>query len=97
MEFGPVGGVPLAEFEHPERAIYVLGAEDSGLPDAVVRSCLRCVHIEAEREESFNVAVAGSLIMYDRLVKRRRRQAAEVPADGTTSASAGEGGAVEGR
>jgi tRNA(Leu) C34 or U34 (ribose-2'-O)-methylase TrmL len=72
VEFGSVGGVALAEFEHPERAIYLLGAEDHGLPEHVVRACHCCVHIESEREESFNVAVAGSIVMYDRLVKRSR-------------------------
>ena len=33
-----MGGVPLASFEHPERAIYLLGAEDHGLPPAIVRA-----------------------------------------------------------
>jgi tRNA G18 (ribose-2'-O)-methylase SpoU len=54
---------------HP-RCVYVLGAEDQGLPPAVVRACTHCVSLECSREASFNVAVAGSLIMYDRLRKR---------------------------
>ena len=102
----------------------MLGAEDQGLPPAVVRACTHCVSLECSREAryispisplylpyislkcsrkvrsstpspdpdpdpnhdptpspdhnpdsnpdqaSFNVAVAGSLIMYDRLRKR---------------------------
>ena len=39
------------------------------------RSLARCgdtVTLPCERYESFNVAVAGSIVMYDRLAKRRR-------------------------
>ena len=64
------GGVPLASFEHPERAIYLLGAEDHGLPPAIVRQCSHVVSLEAARTPSYNLAVAGSLVMYDRLSKR---------------------------
>ena len=67
-----MGGVPLASFEHPERAIYLLGAEDHGLPPAIVRQCSHVVSLEAARTPSYNVAVAGSLVMYDRLSKRGR-------------------------
>lgn len=89
VEFGPVGGVALAEFEHPERAIYLLGAEDHGLPDHIVRACHCCVHIESEREESFNVAVAGSIVMYDRLIKRSRghSRAKEDPPPGVAAST----------
>ena len=59
-----MGGVPLASFEHPERAIYLLGAEDHGLPPAIVRQCSHVVSLEAARTPSYNVAVAGSLVMY---------------------------------
>jgi tRNA G18 (ribose-2'-O)-methylase SpoU len=63
----------LDTFEHPERAVYLLGAEDTGLPESVVRACHRHVTLPCERYESFNVAVAGSLVMYDRLAKLRQR------------------------
>ena len=75
-----MGGVPLEQFEHPERAVYVLGAEDQGLPAAVVRACSQCVSLGCAREASFNVAVAGSLVMYDRWRKRGGRGAAGAPA-----------------
>jgi len=60
-------GKALGKFRHPERACYVLGAEDSGLPGWVLDQCVSTVSIESLRTESFNVAVAGSIIMYDRL------------------------------
>lgn len=61
-----MGGRPLSKFSHPERAIYLLGAEDSGLPDCITKQCNLLVSIETIRTESYNVAVAGSLIMYHR-------------------------------
>ena len=70
-----VGGVPLEDFEHPERAVYVLGSEDTGLPETVVRACALHVSLPSVRSPSFNVAVTGSLIMYDRLAKKRRARA----------------------
>jgi len=70
-----MGGEPLETFEHPERAIYILGSEDSGLPEAVLRACHRTVSLPSARCESFNVAVAGSVVMYDRLAKERRLEA----------------------
>ena len=67
-----MGGEPLHSFEHPERAVYLLGSEDNGLPDAVVRACHRHVTLPAVRTESFNVAAAGSILMYDRQAKAMR-------------------------
>lgn len=64
-----MGGVPLEEFEHPERAVYILGAEDAGLPASIVRACAHCISLGGVRAKSYNVAVAGSLIMYDRYAK----------------------------
>ena len=64
-----MGGMPLAQFQHPERAIYLLGAEDSGLPASVQAACNCVVSIETVRSQSYNLAVAGSIVMYDRLAK----------------------------
>lgn len=79
-----MGGEPLDTFEHPERAVYLLGSEDNGLPDSVVRACHRHVALPTVRSASFNVAVAGSLVMYDRLCKARaatRQQAQPAAAE----------------
>lgn len=64
-----MGGTPLPEFTHPEKCIYLLGAEDSGLPQSVVDRCHQLVSIPAIRAASYNVAQAGTLVMYDRMVK----------------------------
>lgn len=65
-----MGGKPLAELNHPEQAIYLLGAEDKGLPDNVIKQCNMLISIESLRTESYNVAVAGSLVMYHRYLTR---------------------------
>lgn len=59
----------LPEFCHPERAVYLLGAEDHGLPQQVLDRCSYTVQIPTAREWSMNVAVAGSIVMYDRASK----------------------------
>jgi len=67
-----MGGMPLAEFEHPERTIYLLGAEDHGLPDVVMAQCQHIVSLESVRQASYNVATAGTLVMYDRIFRIRK-------------------------
>lgn len=59
---------PLHTFVHPEQAVYLLGAEDHGLPDDVLES-----HpvVEVPSRWPLNVATAGSVVLYDRVVKRR--------------------------
>jgi tRNA G18 (ribose-2'-O)-methylase SpoU len=57
----------LEGFTHPERACYILGSEDTGIPERVLDRCPLVVRIPGER--SLNVAVAGSIVLYDRLQK----------------------------
>jgi tRNA(Leu) C34 or U34 (ribose-2'-O)-methylase TrmL len=63
-------GRPLARYIHPARAVYLLGAEDTGLPRAVLDKCQDVVSIESVREPCFNVAVAGAVAMYHRLLQK---------------------------
>jgi len=69
-----MGGTPLSEFVHPRNAIYILGSEDHGMPKSVVRGCREVVSLESEMYGSYNVAVAGSIVMYDRLMKTRKAE-----------------------
>ena len=64
-----MGGTPLPGFVHPDRAVYVLGAEDGGLPNEIRDRCHQVISIPSVRTASYNVAVAGTLVMYDRMVK----------------------------
>jgi len=67
-----MGGNSLVDYSHPERCIYLLGAEDHGLPQRVVGGCNGLISIPSIRIESYNVAVAGSVVMYDRMLKNSR-------------------------
>lgn len=67
-------GVELTEsarkietFNHPKQAIYLLGAEDHGLPKRILDYCQHVIALPGE--SSLNVAVAGSIVLYDRIIK----------------------------
>ena len=87
------GGTPLEDFEHPPNAVYLLGAEDVGLPTAVLRACHETISLSAENYASYNVAVAGSLVMYDRATKSRKKAAAAAAAVAEGGRPAGKGAA----
>lgn len=75
VELDPRGRT-LSGYGHPERAVYLLGAEDNGLPLQVLDQCHSVIQIETVLPQSMNVAVAGSIILHDRYVKAARvRQA----------------------
>jgi tRNA G18 (ribose-2'-O)-methylase SpoU len=59
--------VPVNDFKHPERAIYLLGAEDNGLTKDAINKCHKLVQLPGDY--CMNVSVAGSIIMYDRISK----------------------------
>ncbi len=61
-----MGGEKLASFQHPARAIYLLGSEDNGLPAFVLEKCDKLVSLEAARQPSYNLAVSGSIVLYHR-------------------------------
>ena len=56
-------------YKYPEHAIYLLGAKDSGLLQDILGRCDDIIQIPASI--SLNVAVAGSIVLYDRNVKSR--------------------------
>lgn len=57
----------LHDFEHPKRAIYLLGAEDTGLPDFVKEKCHFLIKLPGN--SSLNVGVTGSIVLHDRVSK----------------------------
>ncbi len=64
-----LGGTSLGNFSHPKQAIYILGSEDAGLPVSITEVCTNIVSVESHRAFSYNVAVAGSIVMYDRFLQ----------------------------
>jgi tRNA G18 (ribose-2'-O)-methylase SpoU len=57
----------IKQFVHPERAMYLLGAEDHGISPKILNKCQSVIHIDSPM--CLNVAVAGSIIMFDRNTK----------------------------
>jgi len=58
---------PIKDFKHPKQACYLLGAEDTGLTKEAIAGCQEIIILPGER--SLNVAVAGSIVLFDRLMK----------------------------
>jgi tRNA G18 (ribose-2'-O)-methylase SpoU len=59
--------VALPALVHPQRAIYLLGAEDTGLSPRVLARC-HCV-VQLAGRHCLNVAVAGSIVLHDRYMR----------------------------
>lgn len=60
--------VPIERYRHPERAVYLLGHERLGLTVEAQKRCQQMIQLPGRR--SLNVAVCGSIVLYDRHVKR---------------------------
>lgn len=58
----------LQQFHHPDRACYLLGAEDHGLSRKTLTRCVEIVQLQGQH--SLNVAVAGSIVIHDRVTRR---------------------------
>lgn len=56
--------VNIRDFRHPDRACYMLGAEDHGISPPVLARCQKLIRLDGE--ESMNVSVAGSIVIYHR-------------------------------
>jgi tRNA G18 (ribose-2'-O)-methylase SpoU len=67
-----MGGHPLSNVVHPERAIYLLGAEDYGIPKEITEKCKLVISLESVGQNSYNVAVAGSIVMYHRFMTGKK-------------------------
>ena len=60
-----VDAIDLPSFYHPLRAAYVLGPERGSLSEALLARCDHVVRIPTAF--CINVAMAGAIVMYDRV------------------------------
>ena len=74
--------IELPSFRHPTSAAYILGPERSSLSPAVVERCEFVVKIPMRF--CVNLGVAGSIVMYDRLISLGRFPPRPVAAGGPT-------------
>ncbi|UCH72839.1 MAG: RNA methyltransferase [Rhodospirillales bacterium] len=77
----------LPSFTHPQRAAYVLGPERGALSPALLDRCDFTVRIPTRF--CVNVGIAGAILMYDRMLARRRFAPRPVRAGGPTEALPG--------
>jgi tRNA G18 (ribose-2'-O)-methylase SpoU len=56
----------LNNYSHPQQACYLLGAEDSGIPKDVLDKCHDVIQLGGSH--CMNVAVAGSIVIYHRML-----------------------------
>ena len=61
--------IELPRFHHPARAAYVLGPEKGSLSPELLARC--DVTVKIPTRFCVNVAMAGAIVMYDRLISRR--------------------------
>ena len=62
--------VDLPSFRHPLNAAYVLGPERSGLSPGVLAQCRHVIRIPTRF--ALNLAIAGAIVLYDRLLQHGR-------------------------
>src|SRR5579863_853236 len=74
----------LPSFRHPLNAAYILGPERSGLTPAMLDRCQHVVRIPTRF--ALNLAVAGALVLYDRLLQHGRFGERPVGSRGTADA-----------
>jgi TrmH family RNA methyltransferase len=60
------GGDPLGELELERYSTFVLGAERDGLPEEILERCDARATIPVRGVESLNVAMAGTIALYER-------------------------------
>lgn len=61
------GAISLPEYEHPERAFYIFGAEDATLGQRITGRCRDIVYIPTSG--CMNLAATVNVVLYDRLMK----------------------------
>jgi len=61
----------IEDFYHPRNAMYLLGSEDNGLSNSALKICNTLVRLQGDK--SLNVAVAGSIVLYDRISKLNKQ------------------------
>lgn len=59
--------IELPKFAHPKQCVYLLGNESNGLSKEAIKRCSSIVKIPSKN--CLNVAMAGTITMYDRLAK----------------------------
>lgn len=63
--------VSLLEYQHPERAFYVFGAEDATLGNRITSWCRDTIYVPTRAP--LNLAATVNIVLYDRLAKANKK------------------------
>ncbi|MEI6859603.1 MAG: RNA methyltransferase [Shewanella sp.] len=66
-----VGAIPLPEFIHPDKAIYVFGPEDGTIEQSLIDEADAVVYVPTVG--CMNLAASVNVLLYDRLAKANRQ------------------------
>lgn len=69
------GAIPLNEYQHPERAYYIFGAEDATLGERVLSKCRDVIFIPTNG--CMNLAATVNVVLYDRMAKMLAKNSSE--------------------
>ncbi|OEF24229.1 RNA methyltransferase [Vibrio rumoiensis] len=69
------GAIPLPEFQHPEKALYVFGPEDGSIEQSVVSKADAVVYVPTVG--CMNLAATVNVLLYDRLAKTSNVEAGD--------------------
>jgi tRNA(Leu) C34 or U34 (ribose-2'-O)-methylase TrmL len=61
------GATPLTDYQHPQRAFYIFGAEDATLGSRITDWCRDVIYVPTH--SCMNLAATVNVILYDRLAK----------------------------
>ncbi|MPW36670.1 RNA methyltransferase [Vibrio sp. B1Z05] len=61
------GATPLPQFNHPQKALYIFGPEDSSIPQSIVDKADEVVYVPTIG--CMNLAATVNVLLYDRLAK----------------------------
>ena len=64
------GAKSLCDYQHPERAFYIFGAEDATLGKRITEKCRDIIYIPTQGP--MNLAACVNVILYDRMAKARK-------------------------
>jgi len=62
------GATSLIEYQHPERAFYIFGAEDATLGERITSKCRDIIYVPTYK--CMNLAATVNVVLYDRLAKQ---------------------------
>jgi len=82
--------IALPSFHHPHQALYLVGPELDDLPDSVIERCHHVVRIPMRF--CVNVATAGAIVLYDRVVAHGRHAPRPVQPGGPDETPKPQGG-----